>query len=94
MLEELQQTNSGEGLDSKRVRSVVFQILCSIEHLHKNNIMHRDVKPENLLISKNKIVKLCDFGFARGIKQNQNFMYTEYVSTRWYRAPELLIGDA
>ena len=56
--------------------------------------MHRDVKPENLLISKNKIVKLCDFGFARGIKQHQNFMYTEYVSTRWYRAPELLIGDA
>ncbi len=56
--------------------------------------MHRDVKPENLLISKNKIVKLCDFGFARGINPNQNFMYTDYVSTRWYRAPELLIGDA
>ena len=56
--------------------------------------MHRDVKPENLLISKNKIVKLCDFGFARGINQNKNFMYTDYVSTRWYRAPELLIGDA
>jgi cyclin-dependent kinase-like len=56
--------------------------------------MHRDVKPENLLISKFKIVKLCDFGFARGIKSNQNFTYTDYVSTRWYRAPELLCGDA
>jgi cyclin-dependent kinase-like len=56
--------------------------------------MHRDLKPENLLISANGIVKLCDFGFARGCKQDKNYMYTDYVSTRWYRAPELLVGDA
>ena len=62
--------------------------------MHSKQVMHRDVKPENLLISKNKIVKLCDFGFARGIKPERNFQYTDYVSTRWYRAPELLVGDA
>ncbi len=56
--------------------------------------MHRDIKPENLLISVNGVVKLCDFGFARGVKQEKNFIYTDYVSTRWYRAPELLVGDA
>lgn len=56
--------------------------------------MHWDVKPENILISKNYVVKLCDFGFARNIKPERNFMYTDYVSTRWYRAPELLLGDA
>jgi len=56
--------------------------------------MHRDIKPENLLISVNGVVKLCDFGFARGVKQDKNFIYTDYVSTRWYRAPELLVGDA
>lgn len=55
--------------------------------------MHRDIKPENLLLSKSGVVKLCDFGFARGIKPG-NFQYTDYVSTRWYRAPELLVGDA
>jgi len=55
--------------------------------------MHRDIKPENLLLSSSGVVKLCDFGFARGIK-TANFQYTDYVSTRWYRAPELLVGDA
>jgi cyclin-dependent kinase-like len=57
--------------------------------------MHRDIKPENLLISSNGVIKLCDFGFARGTKSSErNFLYTDYVSTRWYRAPELLVGDA
>jgi cyclin-dependent kinase-like len=39
-------------------------------------------------------VKLCDFGFARQMKKEPGFCYTDYVSTRWYRAPELLVGDA
>lgn len=56
--------------------------------------MHRDLKPENLLLSKNGVIKLCDFGFARGTRTNARFEYTDYVSTRWYRAPELLVGDA
>ena len=43
-------------------------MLKAVEFLHNNKIMHRDVKPENLLLSKSGIVKLCDFGFARGIK--------------------------
>jgi cyclin-dependent kinase-like len=47
-----------------------------------------------LLISKNGVVKLCDFGFARQMKREPGFCYTDYVSTRWYRAPELLVGDA
>ena len=70
-------------------------MLKSIKFLHDNKIMHRDIKPENLLLSKCGVVKLCDFGFARGIRPDtKNFSYTDYVSTRWYRAPELLVGDA
>ena len=70
-------------------------MLKSIKFLHDNKIMHRDIKPENLLLSKSGVVKLCDFGFARGIRPDaKNFSYTDYVSTRWYRAPELLVGDA
>ena len=46
---------------------------------------------ENILVSKNGIVKLCDFGFARVIRPGGE--YTEYVATRWYRSPELLVGD-
>ncbi|CAF4814265.1 unnamed protein product, partial [Rotaria socialis] len=50
-----------------------------------------DVKPENILITKQNIVKLCDFGFAR--LMTQQLEMTDYVATRWYRAPELLVGD-
>ena len=55
-------------------------------------IIHRDIKPENILVSKSGIVKLCDFGFARTIA-GPGEIYTDYVATRWYRAPELLVGD-
>jgi len=53
--------------------------------------MHRDVKPENVLVSPNGVIKLCDFGFARYIT---NESCTDYVATRWYRAPELLVGES
>ena len=55
-------------------------------------IIHRDIKPENILVSQGGVVKLCDFGFARTMAApGEN--YTDYVATRWYRAPELLVGD-
>lgn len=50
-----------------------------------------DIKPENLLIDRNYHLKLCDFGFARGSHLEENDCFTEYVATRWYRAPELLL---
>ena len=55
-------------------------------------IIHRDIKPENILVSKGGVLKLCDFGFARTIA-GPGEVYTDYVATRWYRAPELLVGD-
>jgi cyclin-dependent kinase-like len=55
-------------------------------------IIHRDIKPENILVSKSGIVKMCDFGFARTLAKPGE-IYTDYVATRWYRAPELLVGD-
>jgi cyclin-dependent kinase-like len=58
---------------------------------HRHDVIHRDIKPENLLTNNNGELKLCDFGFARQIPTKEGYM-TEYVATRWYRAPELILG--
>ncbi|XP_031797375.1 cyclin-dependent kinase-like 2 isoform X1 [Sarcophilus harrisii] len=80
------------GLEYPNVQKYLFQIIKGIEFCHNHNIIHRDIKPENILISKSGVVKLCDFGFARMLGAPGE-VYTDYVATRWYRAPELLVGD-
>ena len=88
---------SPEGLNPKLIRSFVFQMCKAVHYLHINNMIHRDVKPENLLIDENMQLKLCDFGFARKItlneKNNNIDAMTDYVATRWYRSPELLLSN-
>lgn len=90
LLDELDAHPSG--LPDESIQKIVFQVLRGIQFCHQNNVIHRDVKPENLLISRTYIVKLCDFGFARSLA-GPGAVYTDYVATRWYRAPELLVGD-
>lgn len=79
------------GLDEGEVRRYTYQLLRAVDYCHSHNVIHRDVKPENILISKNGALKLCDFGFARPMSVGGR--YTDYVATRWYRSPELLVGD-
>ncbi|MBN3291483.1 CDKL1 protein, partial [Polypterus senegalus] len=74
------------------VKSITWQTLQAVNFCHKQNCIHRDVKPENILITKHQVIKLCDFGFARILTGPCDY-YTDYVATRWYRAPELLVGD-
>jgi len=94
LLEVLEE--SPHGLSPKLIRSLVYQMCKAVAYLHKNNMIHRDVKPENLLIDENLNLKLCDFGFARKVKLNKNNnnidTMTDYVATRWYRSPELLLS--
>ncbi|XP_035280754.1 cyclin-dependent kinase-like 2 [Anguilla anguilla] len=90
VLDDLEQYPNG--LDCGRVRKYLFQILRAIKFCHQHNIIHRDIKPENILVSQCGVVKLCDFGFARTMAAPGE-VYTDYVATRWYRAPELLVGD-
>jgi len=77
-----------EDMPEKDIKITIYQWLNGLEHMHRHGYMHRDLKPENLL-SKGDIVKLADFGLAREINSQPPF--TDYVSTRWYRAPEILL---
>ncbi|XP_046545081.1 MAPK/MAK/MRK overlapping kinase-like isoform X1 [Haliotis rubra] len=77
-------------LPERKVKHYMYQLIKSIDHMHRNGIFHRDVKPENILI-KEDLLKLADFGSCRSVYSKQP--YTEYISTRWYRAPECLLTD-
>ncbi|KAL4500643.1 hypothetical protein ABPG72_003067 [Tetrahymena utriculariae] len=72
------------------IKKVIYQIALGLDSLHNTGYFHRDLKPENLLVNMSSLnVKVCDFGLAREVRCRPPF--TEYVSTRWYRAPEILL---
>ena len=81
---------NNRGVNLMKVKYYMYCLLKGIAFVHKKGIFHRDIKPENVLISDNQ-VKLADFGSSRKINSKQP--YTEYISTRWYRAPECLLTD-
>nr|XP_046236015.1 cyclin-dependent kinase-like 5 isoform X2 [Scatophagus argus] len=92
LLDDLEQNPTG--LDLSTSRLYLYQVLRAAAFCHRHHIIHRDIKPENILISQGGVVKLCDFGFARTMKSpTEEGVYTDYVATRWYRAPELLVGN-
>lgn len=69
------------------------QLLCGLEHCHERGILHRDIKGSNLLIDKNGILKIGDFGLANFYETKTKRPLTSRVVTLWYRAPELLLGS-
>lgn len=73
------------------VRNVAYQVLQGLAHMHRLGFFHRDLKPENLLCCGPELVKIADLGLAREVRSRPP--YTDYVSTRWYRAPEVLLHD-
>lgn len=76
--------------DEKTSLLLIYQLLKALDFMHSKNLFHRDVKPENCMVDKNTLeLKLCDFGSTRQLSSNGP--YTEYVSTRWYRAPECIL---
>uniref|UniRef100_A0A8D8X3V1 cyclin-dependent kinase n=1 Tax=Cacopsylla melanoneura TaxID=428564 RepID=A0A8D8X3V1_9HEMI len=89
VLNELE--NHPHGLPWDLIKQITWQVLRGVSYCHRHACIHRDIKPENILLTASGVVKLCDFGFARLINPGEN--YTDYVATRWYRAPELLVGD-
>jgi serine/threonine protein kinase len=87
-LYELMTDRQNKKFNEGQIRCVMWQTLSGLAHMHKYGFFHRDLKPENLLVDGDK-VKLADFGLAREIRSLPP--YTDYVSTRWYRAPECIL---
>ena len=77
-----------ERLPESKIKDIIYQTLLGLAYMHKYGFFHRDLKPENLLLVGDK-VKIADFGLAREIRSIPP--YTEYVSTRYYRAPECIL---
>ena len=81
-------------------RFIMYQLLSATRFLHKGKVIHRDQKPSNVLLDTDCIAKIADFGLARSLthlKQQEEpdaapHPLTDYVATRWYRSPEILIG--
>jgi len=71
------------------IRGIMYQLCIGIQYIHSNGFFHRDMKPDNILCNSDLIVKISDFGLLKEIKSMPP--YTEYVSTRWYRAPECVL---
>ncbi len=82
-------------LQERHKQYIIYQIAKSIYFLHNSNLIHRDLKPSNILINENCDAKLCDFGLVRLMEEpddHEVVVMTDYIATRWYRAPELLFG--
>jgi mitogen-activated protein kinase 15 len=75
---------------------IVYQILKALKFLHSAELLHRDIKPSNILLNSECHVKICDFGLCRSVAETAgpSPVLTDYVATRWYRAPEILLGSS
>ncbi|KAF8116698.1 hypothetical protein N665_0015s0071 [Sinapis alba] len=76
-------------LPEKQVQAIAKQLVKSLHYLHSNRIIHRDMKPQNILIGAGSVVKLCDFGFARAMSTN-TVVLRSIKGTPLYMAPELV----
>jgi len=88
--------HSKQPLSDSHTRYFLYQILSGMRAIHAQKVLHRDLKPGNILVNKNCDIKICDFGLARSLNdetEQKDMGLTEYVVTRWYRAPELLVDN-
>ncbi|KAF2942928.1 hypothetical protein DAI22_02g028800 [Oryza sativa Japonica Group] len=78
-------------LSPEHHRFFLYQLLCALKYIHSANVFHRDLKPKNILANSDCKLKICDFGLARVAFNDSpsTIFWTDYVATRWYRAPEL-----
>mmetsp|Transcript_27677 Transcript_27677/g.108539 ORF Transcript_27677/g.108539 Transcript_27677/m.108539 type:complete len:350 (-) Transcript_27677:662-1711(-) len=81
-----------KGLLSEQTKYITYQMLRALQYLHSAHIYHRDVKPANVLVNRSCDIKLADFGLSRYVDPLNDVAKTDYVVTRWYRAPEVILS--
>ena len=85
---------SPQPLSDQHVQYFLYQLLRGLKYIHSANVLHRDLKPSNLLVNENCDLKITDFGLSRGVNPSDCLDFlTEYVVTRWYRAPEIVLSS-
>ncbi|KAK9144581.1 hypothetical protein Sjap_004484 [Stephania japonica] len=89
-LTQLMKNKVRKSSNNDQVRGVTIQLFEALAHMHKKGYFHRDLKPDNILVS-NDVVKVADFGMAREVSMDGDKLYTGRVTTLWYRAPEVLV---
>ncbi|SCM10481.1 mitogen-activated protein kinase 1, putative [Plasmodium chabaudi adami] len=84
-------------LEEIHKKYIIYQLLRALKYMHSGLLLHRDIKPSNILLNSECHLKICDFGLARSIStevnENKIPVLTDYVATRWYRAPDILLGS-
>nr|CAB3263634.1 ERK1/2 mitogen-activated protein kinase 1 [Phallusia mammillata] len=82
-------------LSNDHICYFLYQILRGLKYIHSAHVIHRDLKPSNLLLNTTCDLKICDFGLARVAdpEHDHTGFLTEYVATRWYRAPEIMLNS-
>ncbi|KAK4526771.1 hypothetical protein GAYE_SCF27MG4688 [Galdieria yellowstonensis] len=87
-------TKMPDELSDDHIRWIMYQVFCALNYIHSAKVLHRDLKPNNILINSDCDLRLCDFGLARAEFDSENIVnWTGYVETRWYRAPEIILTN-
>jgi mitogen-activated protein kinase 1/3 len=82
---------SGQKLSDSHTQFFMYQALRAMKVIHSASVIHRDVTPANILVNTNCDLKICDFGLSKEETEDENGEMTDYVTMRWYRAPELVM---
>jgi len=93
---DLHNANASNILEEEHKQYIIYQLLKALLFIHSSGVVHRDIKPENLLLNTSCQLKVADFGLARSLQTEGDasaYPMTEYIATRWYRAPEIVLGS-